>query len=178
MLSSQDPESPDRPVVPSSHDQDKPATTEQPAIPRHGGWHGVSDPLPRSVIADDDQERIAWHVRQAHHRALRAWATDPRGDAWVPEELINVKMSHEGHGLFEQDQVVIGVHLPAFLLNAELDPAAFHVVPDGTTTAEVFLPDGAIVRALAGLELKAGHTYKIIMDPGRPRLLKSDGEAL
>jgi len=122
MSSSQEPGSPDRPVDRSSHDQDKPATTKRPGLPPHRGWSGYSDPLPRSVITEDDRERIAWHVRQAHANALRAWADDPRGQAWVPEELINVRMSNEDAALFNRDQVVFCVHVPAFLLDAERAP--------------------------------------------------------
>lgn len=165
MSSSLGPGSPDRPVARSSHDQEKPAETEPLAVVRHRGWVGVSDPMPRSVIDNGDDQSVKtrwWHEQQAHARAMRAWAHDPRGEAWVPGRHIDVQVLGDHAELFVRDEVVIRVRVEAFLLDAKLDPVEDTIFGMPMKTDASLPPDGW---RLDGVELKAGHTHEVRSGP-------------
>lgn len=101
-------------------------------MPVHRGWTGYSDPMPRSVIDTGDDHSVStrwWHERQAHARALRDWAADPRGQAWVPGRNVDVQALTDLPELFIRDQAVVWVRVEAFLLDAKLDPLLDVVEP-------------------------------------------------
>lgn len=117
MSSSVSSEPPDRHDVRSSHDQDKPATTNAPGELAHPGWRGLSDPMSHSVISDS--EALTWHIQQAHTRALRHWQEDPHQDALVPGPGLNLDVSFEAFD--DSGTVRVIVDLRAYPLYPQFD---------------------------------------------------------
>lgn len=125
--------------------------------------------MPRSVFTKggcgtpEAVKVLQWHHHQAHHRALQAWAEDPRRNAWMP---CLGKISYSPEKFDADIDVRARVHLTPFMLHPDWD------VPEHPPTWLLELVDGPLSGTMHNHPRVAGETdppQRIDMDP-RPRL--------
>src|SRR5687768_12098228 len=108
--------------------------------------------MPRAAFRDgcrtaEAVKLLQWHHHQAHHRALQAWAEDPRRMAWMP---CLGKISYLPEAFDADVDVRARVHLTPYMLHPDWD------VPAHPPTWLVELVDGPLAGGMHTIPWRDG----------------------